>query len=90
MGEGETMKTMTKGNVIIEDIKIGDILYGYEYGCVAVTEVLTLPELKDNVYRWKAKNTKTGKEIEYAQNIKYPHYGLNIYSEPTYAGCRQI
>lgn len=34
--------TMTKGNVVIESIKIGDIHYEYDYGCGVKVEVICL------------------------------------------------
>jgi len=40
------MKTYTKGNVIVEEIKVGDIHYEYELGVGIKCEVTTLPTLK--------------------------------------------
>jgi len=37
------MKTYTKGDIIIEDIKIGDIHYEMEYGIYIKSKVKTLP-----------------------------------------------
>lgn len=38
------MKTYTKGNVIVEDIKVGDVHYEFEYFSGVKCEVITLPE----------------------------------------------
>ena len=47
--------THTKGNVIVEEIKIGDIHYEYEYGTGMKCEVLTLPIRDDNgLWEWKS------------------------------------
>lgn len=37
------MATLTKGNVIVEDIKIGDIQYEHEYGVGIKSVVIELP-----------------------------------------------
>lgn len=36
--------TLTNGNIIVEDIKIGDIQYEYNYGIGIKSEVITLPK----------------------------------------------
>lgn len=81
---------MTRGDVIIEEIKIGDIHYEFDYGCVCVSKVISKPVLKDGVYSWESENTLTGEVIKYAQNTKYPHYGLKLYTHMAYCGCTQI
>lgn len=43
----EKTKTFTKGNIIVEDIKVGDIQYEFEYGMGIKSEVVTLPGKKD-------------------------------------------
>lgn len=54
-------KTRTKGNVIVEDIKIGDIHYEYDLGVGIKSQVLTLPTLDENGnYVWKSKNLTSG------------------------------
>lgn len=78
-------ETRTKGNVIVEQIEVGDILYEFEYGTGVEVEVLTKPELNDEGnYVWKAKNTKNGEEIRYLVNPKYPHYAPNLYDYKAY------
>jgi hypothetical protein len=77
--------TRTKGNVIIEDIKVGDIHYEYELGLGIKCEVLTKPTLtKDGNWIWKSKNLNSGQEINYFVNPKYPHYSVNLYDYEAY------
>lgn len=81
------MKTHTKGDVIVEDIKIGDVHYEYEYGQELVVTVKTLPVKEeredDNYWTWTSE-TKEGKVVEYGVSDKYSHYGPNIYTYPAY------
>jgi len=77
--------THTKGNVIVEEIKIGDIHYEYEYNLGIKCEVLTLPVRdEDGLWEWKSKNLTTGEIIDYAVSEKYPHYSSNLYDYEAY------
>lgn len=79
------MKTYTKGNVIVEDIKVGDIHYEYEWGAGMKCEVLTPPiQDEEGNWIWKSKNVNTGKEITYIVNPEYPHYSANLYDYEAY------
>lgn len=79
------MKTYTKGNVIVEDIKVGDVHYEFEYFSGVKCEVITLPEKeKDGNWYWKSKNLTTGKIIDYVVNPDYSHYGPNLYDHEAY------
>jgi len=84
----------TKGDVVVDQIKIGDIHYEYEYGYLIKSEVVSLPqsvERKDDVYwTWKAKNVLTGKGITYGVSDKQAHYGPNIYTYPAYKHKYQV
>ena len=85
------MATMTKGNVIVENIKVGDIHYEFEYGCGIKSEVLTLPENDgDGYWTWKSKNINTGKEIIYGVREGMSHYAPNLYDYEAYSGSRWI
>lgn len=78
------MKTYTKGNVIVEEIKVGDIHYEYEWGVELKTTVQTLPVLKDGKYTWKS-ITDEGKIINYVVDPKYPScYSVNLYDYQAY------
>jgi hypothetical protein len=93
-------KTHTKGNVIVEDIKIGDIHYEFNYGVYIKTKVVDLPVAKQEedgstYWKWNSvvlndKGEETGKFIEYGVNDKYSHYGPNIYDYHAYVGGKQI
>ena len=77
--------TRTKGNVIIENIKIGDIHYEFEYGIGIKCEVISLPQRDENGYwTWKSKNLNSGRIIDYGVNEKYSHYGPNLYDYVAY------
>lgn len=84
------MKTPTKGDAIIEDIKIGDVLYEFDTGCCIRSRVITLPILQDEVYCWDCINLKTGKQIGYSvlkQYAGHTQLGLNLYTYEAYEGC---
>lgn len=77
--------TYTKGNVIVEEIKVGDIHYEYDLGVGIKCEVLTNPQLnKDGNWVWKSKNMNNGKDVEYLVNPEYPHYSPNLYDYEAY------
>ena len=77
--------THTKGNVIVEQIKVGDIHYEYEYGIGINCEVLPKPKLnEDGDWVWKSRNVTTGNEIDYLVNPKYTHYSPNLYDYEAY------
>jgi hypothetical protein len=79
------MKTHTRGNIIVEDIKVGDIHYEYEYGVGLKCEVITSPTLNESgQYEWKSKNVNTGKVIDYLVDPKYSHYSANLYNYEAY------
>jgi hypothetical protein len=81
----DNKKVLTKGNVVINEIKIGDIHYEYEYGICCKTQVLTLPVRDDEgFWSWKAKQVGTDRIIDYGQNENYPHYGINLYDYEAY------
>jgi len=78
-------KTYTKGNVIVEDIKVGDIHYEFDYNLGIKCEVITLPKKKKSgSWYWESKNLTTGEIINYAVNPKYSHYGPNLYDYEAY------
>ena len=85
------METMTKGNVIVENVKVGDIHYEFEYGFGIKSEVLTLPKRDDNGYwAWKNKNVNTGVEITYGVQEGMSHYAPNLYDYEAYKGVKWI
>lgn len=79
------MKTLTKGNVIVEDIKIGDIHYEFQYGVGIKCKVLTQPVLDENdCWTWQSENLKTGKIIDYFVRKGMEHYSANLYDYEAY------
>lgn len=59
-------KTKTRGNVIVENIKVGDIHYEYDLGLGIKCEVITLPKLKEGMWSWQSKNVNTEEIIDYS------------------------
>ena len=79
------MTTYTKGNVIVEEIKVGDIHYEYELGVGIKSEVTTLPTLNETgQYIWESKNLNTGRIIRYLVDPKYLQYSANLYDYEAY------
>ena len=77
--------THTKGNVIVENIKVGDIHYEYEYGCGIKCQVVTKPiQNEDGNWIWKSKNLINNASISYMINSEYTHYSANLYDYPAY------
>jgi hypothetical protein len=79
-------KTYTHGNVIVEDIEIGDIHYEYEHNIGIKSKVITKPELSEcgKYWSWQNENLNTGKLIDYGVNIEHSHYGPNLYDYEAY------
>jgi hypothetical protein len=72
--------THTRGNVIVENIKIGDIHYEFGRSLGSKVEVIELPVRDDEGYwSWKSKNLNTGKEVTYGVAENLAHYGPNLY-----------
>ena len=85
-------RIFTKGNVEVQNIKVGDVHFEFEYNICIKSEVLELPKKNtDGCWCWKSKNLKNGKIIEYMVNPKYPsNYSVNLYDYEAYLGCRQV
>jgi hypothetical protein len=84
-------QTITRGNVIVQNIKIGDIHYEYQYVQCCKSEVITLPFLEDNIWRWKSKEINTGEIVNYAiadinsELGKYnDQFGIKLYDYEAY------
>lgn len=79
------MATITKGNVIVENIKVGDIHYEFEYGMGIKCEVITLPVRNEKGYWfWESKNLTTGEKITYGVTEGLEHYSSNLYDYEAY------
>lgn len=93
----EQKPVRTKGNVIVNELKIGDTLYEFEYGhCIKtivktlpVREEIDIPEHQHVMWSWIGIKDD-GIEIEYSVGEKYPHYAPNLYDYIAYSGCTMI
>lgn len=84
-------KVYTKGNVVVNEIEVGDIHYEFEYNVHVVSEVITKPERDDDgMWSWKSKKINDGSIINYGVNEKYSHYGPNLYDYVAYEGTKEI
>lgn len=88
-------KTTTKGGFDPEQLKVGDILYEYEYGCVMKSVVCSAPtcsidEDGQEIWEWKAKHNKSDQIIHYRVGTRFSHYGPNVYLYEAYLGCLEI
>ena len=78
------MKTHTRGNVIVEDIKIGDI-HQYEYNLGIKVEVISLPVRSEKgEWRWQSKQISTGRIIDYLVVEEWSHYSAKLYDYEAY------
>ena len=85
------MKTTTRGNIVVEEIKVGDIHFEFSGKWCIKSEVLTEPKLDGaGVYHWKSKNLTNGEEFEYMVNSLYPHYSMKLYDHEAYTGCTLV
>jgi hypothetical protein len=81
----------TKGNVVIENIKIGDVHYEFEYGLCCKSEVISLPTRnKDGYWSWQSKSLIDGRIIDYGVTEGMSHYGPNLYDHEAYQGAKMI
>ena len=77
---------LTKGNVIVNKIKVGDIHYEYEYNIGIKSKVITEPKRDENGYwTWQSVNTKTGAVINYGVSEGMSHYSSNLYDYEAYS-----
>ena len=90
----EQKPVRTKGNVIVNELKVGDTLYEFEYGYCIKSVVKTLPVREENpdgdgYWSWKSE-TEAGRIIDYGVSEKYTHYSPNLYDYMAYSGCTMI
>ena len=75
----------TKGNIIVENIQIGDI--HYEYGPFKEelkVEVATKPVKDGDYWTWQSRDVETGQVIDYLVTEGYAHYGPELYDYQAY------
>ena len=81
----ENTITRTKGNIIVEEIKVGDIHYEFSGPFGIECKVETKPERdKDGNWNWVSRNVRTNEKIPYFVHPKYSHYGPNLYDYKAY------
>lgn len=78
-------KFLTKGDIDVRTLEIGDVIYEHAYGVCIKSTVVTKPELdqESRCMNWTTKR-KDGTIMNYSHNIDYPHYSVNIYRENVY------
>ena len=75
---------LTKGSVVVNEIKVGDIHYEYQYGIGMKVEVVSLPvRNEDGLWSWQSKD-RNGNIVDYAVHEDYAHYGPNLYDYEAY------
>jgi len=83
--------THTKGNIIVENIKIGDIHYEFYSGLCFKSKVISLPVRDENGYwTWKSEGVNSGKIQDYGVSEGLSHYAPNLYDYVAYSGCKEI
>lgn len=78
-------KTYTGGNVVVEDIKVGDIHYEYDYGVQLKVQVVTAPVKNRDQWSWKSKQVSNGTPIDYLITEGMSHYAPKLYDYEAYA-----
>lgn len=74
----------TKGNVEVQNIKLGDVQYEYEYGHELKSTVIVLPaEIEPGYWQWINK-MDSGQRITYGVREGMGHYGPNLYTYQAY------
>lgn len=97
----EQKNVITKGNVIVNNIKIGDIHFEYEYGMAIKSRVITLPQStkhEDGSVYWSwtsqhilADGTEVKDDvIQYGVTEGMSHYGPNLYDYEAYQVKRYV
>lgn len=78
-------KIITGGDVIVNEIKVGDTIYEYEFNIEIKTTVKTLPTRnEDGLWEWVGE-TDDGNIVNYAVHEDYPHYSPKLYTYQAYS-----
>ena len=85
---------LTRGDVIVNKIEVGDIHYEFEYNMCFKSEVIEKPtQDPDNpeIWSWKSRGIMDPKRIvNYVVNSKYSHYSSKLYTYEAYSGCTYV
>ena len=80
----------TRGNVIVNEIKVGDIHYEYQYGYQTIVKVITAPEKDINgLWKWQSMVIETEEIVDYATHEDYPQYAPKIYTYEAYMSSKK-
>ncbi len=74
----------------MEDIKLGDRHYEFEYGTYIESVVTKLPERDESGYWTWESTTERGKIIGYGVRGGHSHYGPKLYDHMAYWGCKKL
>jgi hypothetical protein len=77
---------LTKGNVIVNEIKVGDIHYEYSYNIGTKLEVVSTPIRidSDESWEWNSKRISDGMLIAFYVKEGLEYYSANIYDYEAY------
>jgi len=77
--------THTRGNIIVENIKIGDIHYEFDLNIGIKCEVVSQSIRNiDGLWTWESKSLKTGKIINYGVSEENSAYAPKLYDYEAY------
>jgi hypothetical protein len=77
--------TKTAGNIIVEEIRIGDIHYEYDGPIGIKCQVIEVPIQDQNGnWTWVSKNLKSGKLIHFFVSEQYPQFSPKLYDYNAY------
>lgn len=83
--ENTEKKVYTKGNVVVNDIQIGDIHYEYDYGVGIKLKVITKPiRSYEGDWTWTSVIISNNKEMKYFVKEGMEHYSANLYDYEAY------
>lgn len=79
------MKVYTGGDVIVNKLEIGDIIYECEYGLTIKSMVITVPERsREGQWTWKAERCDNKNIIDYLVTEGFSHYAPKLYFYEAY------
>ena len=74
------METKTNGNIIVENINVGDVHYEHRNGLCVKSVVTSKPTLNDDgFWVWESKNVFSGEILKYNASGTYTEYNPVIY-----------
>lgn len=75
----------TAGNILVQDIRIGDIHYEFHDGFGVKCQVINMPiKDLDNNWTWESKNLKSGRIIHFFVNENHPQFAPKLYDYEAY------